>query len=175
MLSHVIPQAVIAEVAATQVGVREKSRNMAPELQKYWDATTYKAGMRNREPWCAAFVSWCVQEADRRMDALSFPVPPRFSAVADYLPWAAREDVGALTFSPRDQVYRPQAGDLAVFIFSHIGIVESYGGRLSVVTVEGNTGPDGGRDGDGCYRKCRAFSIIKRFIRLPVLPQRVIL
>jgi len=37
---------------------------------------------------------------------------------------------------------------------AHMGMIEAIEGNL-VVTLEGNTGDNGGRDGDGFYRKYR--------------------
>lgn len=39
--------------------------------------------------------------------------------------------------------------------YGHVAIVTGRTGSGSLKTVEGNTGPDGGRDGDGVYRKVR--------------------
>jgi len=61
------------------------------------------------------------------------------------------------------------AGDFVTFDFSHIGIVVADHGSL-VETIEGNTNGKGERDsvaGDGVWRKKRARSLVKTFIRLP--------
>lgn len=42
---------------------------------------------------------------------------------------------------------------------AHMGMIETIEGNL-VVTLEGNTGDNGGRDGDGFYRKYRLKSQI---------------
>jgi hypothetical protein len=39
--------------------------------------------------------------------------------------------------------------------YGHVAIVTGRTGSGKLTTVEGNTGPDGGRDGDGVYRKVR--------------------
>lgn len=161
-----IPQAIIAVVAAEQIGTHETSENQGPGLEKYWAATSYPEGMQDRQPWCSAFASWCVQEADRRSDLLDFPHPPRFPAVSQWPEWA-REN-GCIIFKPRDGLNFPQAGDIVSYIphFSHIGIVESFDGR-NITTIEGNTNDDGGRDGVAVLRKVRSVDLAGCFIRLP--------
>ena len=59
-----------------------------------------------------------------------------------------------------------RAGDIAVFDFSHVGIV--VGDQVDpgfIETVEGNTDGPGSRDGDGVWRKGRPKHLVKCFIR----------
>ncbi len=59
----------------------------------------------------------------------------------------------------------PLPGDVCPYDFSHIGLVmEDHGSRIA--TLEANTGPSGGRDGDGCYAKDRPQEIVRCFIRI---------
>jgi hypothetical protein len=56
-----------------------------------------------------------------------------------------------------------------VFDFSHIGIVAEDSERGEITAIEGNTNGKGERDsesGDGVWRKYRARSLVKAFIRL---------
>lgn len=161
------PIALIAEVAREYLGTRETSRNQGPHFAAFWAATNYHVGEENREPWCAAFVCFCVQEAMRRNPAIAMPHPPRFAAVSEWIPWARQPEVGALVFGPfSDATAAP--GDILVFQFSHIGIVTGRkpGGWIS--TIEGNTNGEGSREGDGVYEKTRGYSSVRAFIRLPV-------
>lgn len=162
------PQGLIADVAAEQIGVHETSPNQGPGIEKYWAATTYPDGMQDRQPWCSAFASWCVQEADRRSEQLRFPIPPRWPAVAQWLDWARDPAVGALVFKPFDSLHFPSKGDIVIYLprVSHVGIVESFDGR-QVTTIEGNTNDTGGRDGVAVLRKERALAFCGCFIRLP--------
>lgn len=170
------PRTIIAFVAAEYVGLRETSKNRGPHLDEFWKATTYPDGADNREPWCSAFCTFCVQEADRRSPALNLRVPPVFPAVAQWLPWARRADTGCLIFTPDDVHagrYRPEAGDIVVFLprLSHIGIVENFASGI-VQTIEGNTGAAGEREGDGVWRKPRSLNFCGSFIRVPAVPQK---
>lgn len=170
------PRAIIAGVASEYIGTREESRNRGPHLEEFWKATSYQDGAKNREPWCSAFATFCVREADRRSPELNLRVPPTFPAVAQWLPWAKRSDTGCLVFTPRDVSagkYRPEAGDIVVFLprLSHVGIVESFDGE-TVHTIEGNTNEAGSRDGDGVFLKRRDISFCGSFIRVPPVAQK---
>jgi hypothetical protein len=167
------PRALIAQVAREYLGTRETSPNRGPHLAEFWKATGYPDGAQDRQPWCSAFVAFCVAEADRRSSALRFPKPPAFSAVRDWLPWARRPENGCCIFTPADvwaDRYHPETGDIVSFLphLSHIGIVRrDYAGRGTVALIEGNTNDAGSREGDGVYAKERALDFSGHFIRLP--------
>ncbi|PAW76810.1 MAG: hypothetical protein B9S32_13815 [Verrucomicrobia bacterium Tous-C9LFEB] len=154
------PQSLIAAVAEKELGVHETSPNQGPGIAKYWLATTYPNGMIDRQPWCSAFVSWCVQEADQLSPLLSLPIPPRFPAVAQWRAWALANGCELFTFS--DPSYIPMAGDILVLSpkVSHITIIVRDGwqstpdGRAAA-TVEGNSNDDGSRDGREVVRHLR--------------------
>lgn len=59
-------------------------------------------------------------------------------------------------------------GDIVVYTFSHIGIVDGTGSG-SVQTIEGNTNEQGSREGTTCRKKQRALAQVRCFIRLPVV------
>lgn len=152
-------RARLLAVARTQIGVAETSRNRGPGLAKYWPATTYPDGMKNREPWCAAFAAWCV------MRALGASAPrPRSARVRDWVPDALR--LGWRVFGPRDGLLFPEPGDIVVFTFSHIGIVERFDGG-HVITIEGNTDDAGSREGREVAVRSRSVSLCRSFIRMP--------
>ena len=61
----------------------------------------------------------------------------------------------------------PERGDVAVFTFSHTGIV-THPGNGGFYSVEGNTTPGtGGNQGYLVEKRWRAQSLLKGFIRLP--------
>ena len=157
----------IVAIAESQLGVKEESKNFGAKLAKYWTATTYPDGMKNREPWCAAFVAWCVREAGRAEGWLNAGETnrPRSAAVRDWVPAALK--LGWRVFGPGDPLLFPQAGDIVVFKFSHIGIVterDSY----DVRTIEGNTGAQGEREGKYVMRRERGMrELCRSFIRPP--------
>jgi hypothetical protein len=92
--------------------------------------------------------------------------PPRQPSVSRFLDdWAVHQ--GCLIFKPSSRVIQAVPGDIVVFTFSHIGIVESVQPG-SVKTIEGNTNEEGSREGTAVQRKSRSNSAVRRFIRLPV-------
>lgn len=150
----------LVKTARAEIGVCETSRNSGPGIAKYWGATDYPDGMKNREPWCAAFVAWCVATG------LGFKAErPKSASVRQWVPAALR--LRWPVFGPRDGQRFPQAGDIVIFTFSHIAIVESFAGR-SVTTLEGNTDDDGSREGREVARRVRQLALCRSFIRVPV-------
>lgn len=163
------PWGILAKIAAAHIGELERTRNRSPFILKIWRETWEDGGeyYENREPWCAAFVCWCIKQSigtNVRLGAL----PSRVLSPSVHL---MRERLagnsGARIVGWRDA----QAGDLITFLpaFSHIGIVErcDVGGLW---TIEGNTNGEGSREGDGVYRRTRAEDLVRRcdVWRLPV-------
>src|SRR5689334_4922697 len=61
MSTLALRQRLIA-IADKDVGQMETSRNHGPAIEKFWPATSYPEGYANREPYCAAGVSYWVRE-----------------------------------------------------------------------------------------------------------------
>jgi hypothetical protein len=92
--------------------------------------------------------------------------PPREPSVSRFLNvWSKQNN--CLVFKANDKVLKPSKGDIVVFTFSHIGIVESNHGNI-ISTIEGNTNAVGSREGIVVARKSRPLSIVRSFIRLPM-------
>ena len=156
-------QTHLLQVAGGELGVRETSRNQGPGIIKYWGATTYPEGHANREPWCAAFVAWCLREAVIRRYGSEGAAPFRRCRSArcyDWLDWAHLQTAVDVARSPR-------AGDIAVYRFSHIGIVVEAGGGTDFEAIEGNTDDDGGREGVEVAVRRRQVRQVQAFLRLP--------
>ena len=117
--------------------------------------------------WCAAFVSLCTQKLIAQYPwAFAGVTPPREPSVSRFLnSWAVGQK--CLIFKPTSKVIKPMAGDIVVYTFSHIGIVETVG-ESAVNTIEGNTNEAGSREGTAVLQKSRTKSLVRRFIRLPV-------
>ena len=125
-------------------------------------------GRTDGYPWCAAFVSLCVQKLCSQSPYYASLIPPREPSVQRFLnEWATRKN--CLVFTPKDTFTRAMRGDIVVFTFSHIGIVTENKGSL-ISTIEGNTNAAGSREGTVVARKQRTTSIIKAYIRLPMMP-----
>ena len=166
-----VPWKVVASIAAKCVGQREVTRNRSPFILRLWRETWKDGGeyYEGREPWCAAFVCWCIKQAiasNVRLGAL----PSRcLSPSVSLMRAALAGNSGARIVKWRDAM----PGDVITFLpaFSHVGIVEEkcLGG---LITIEGNTNGAGSREGDGVYRKQRAAELVARcdVWRLPVGP-----
>lgn len=168
------PQELIADVARRDVGFRETSHNRAPWIAKFWTMTWYEDGMLNREPYCAAAVCYWVHIADNESPDLKFRNPPMMPAVKDWVPWASKPENGCIVFTwdPKNN-YKPSKGDIVVFNWSHIGIVDSDPEHDEdgwfIYTIEANTDEDGSREGNGVFRKKRYLRTCGYFIRLPAI------
>jgi hypothetical protein len=164
------PQALLAEIATKYIGVKETGNNKAGDSQELLaifksDSLTIN-GATDGYPWCAAFVSFCVQKLLNNSPFFLTTQPPKEASVSRFLNiWAKNNN--CLIFPRNSEFFTPQKGDIVVFTFSHIGIVESVSGRM-VTTIEGNTNDAGSREGSVIARKIRVNSIIKSYIRLPL-------
>lgn len=161
----------LVEIARKDVGQIETSRNQGPAIKKFWPATSYPGGYANREPYCAAAVCYWVQQWLKIPEvAKAFGRTPaqleawrcKSAAAFGWLDWANKK--GVITFDD-DPNHVLHTGDIFVFDMSHIGVVcDDH--KDEVFTIEANTGPAGGRDGDGIWNKSRNRSLARRFIRL---------
>lgn len=140
--------AAVLDIAAKEIGVHEMGgNNRGARVEEYQRA----AGGRPGEPWCAAFVSWAFIKATEAMGVPN-PMAPRLGALSvwTHAPEACRSKT-------------PTIGSIFVIDHGagkgHVGLVESVTSD-HVVTVEGNTNGDGGREGDGVMRRIRRYSDI---------------
>lgn len=124
--------AVLA-VALGEIGNGEEGRNNGGQHVARYQGVDDTGG--DLGSWCAGFVSWCIEEAARRLD---LPCPVRRSSWATTLASRCRHAGRA--------VHAPQPGDVMHFERgapgggTHIGIVESCDGAR-VWCIEGNVGP----------------------------------
>lgn len=134
---------LIAHEFADVLKVREEGgNNRGPWVKKFLNSV----GLGEGFAWCAAFCNFCLRSAG--VPRASLPEHP--ASVFGWRQWAAEN--GRLTPDP-------DRGDLFFWLdgdHGHIGFFVGYDGVAGrFVSLEGNSGPDGGRDGDGCYRKTR--------------------
>ena len=136
-----------------EVGVRETSKNQGPGIAKYWPSTSYgSSGYSNREPWCAAFVSWVVESSGIITDNL-----PNTASAYGLIDWARRNSQVKLTMQPRSV----KEGDIVVFSFSHTGICTEASNGSTFKSIEGNTNAAGSREGNAVTEKTRKLSLLK--------------
>jgi hypothetical protein len=141
------------EVAKQLLFVKEKSgANDGPWVE----AILRSVGLPKGNPWCMAFVSFCMMIAF----AGKSPVPQTASCDV-LLKWAEDHDRTEKT---------PVPGDLFLVMASptdaiHVGFVTAIG-KLSFKSIEGNTNPAGGREGYGVFERERKYSDRYLFVRL---------
>jgi hypothetical protein len=141
------------QIALSYDGVREHGgNNCGPEVEMFQKSI----GLEPGDPWCAAFVCFCIQQA-----AENLGVKPSFQYGGSvYKIWTRNPDL---------QLSAPT--DNCIFLLDHglskkgtrightgfcVAINQSHSETLE--TVEGNTNAAGSRDGDGCYHKSRELS-----------------
>lgn len=139
-------------IAATQVGVREVTRNRGPEIDSY--SVDIGRDPAKADPWCAIFVCAMFQRAAKQM-GIRCPVPPT---------------AGCWTLDERTPTYlRTRTAVPGAIFFTkghkHTGLVVSVadGGNL-IRTIEGNTDLAGDREGDGVYERVRKRSEIEIYL-----------
>jgi hypothetical protein len=131
-----------------EVGTHEVGYNTGPRVNDYLKASGNAPGAY----WCGAFVTWVIRRCG---PAIKIPAGP--GAARNWFHpgptlYYVRNKLGSLL--------NAKPGDCVGFFYAnlgrigHIGFVESVG-ENSLITVEGNTGDSGGRNGDGVYRKRR--------------------
>jgi hypothetical protein len=167
------PQEPLADIARPYLGATEAPGNRMgtdPRMREIFESDRYAPeGRTDGYAWCCAFVSMCVQKLIARSPFYASVTPPYTPSVSHFrTQWAPSQN--CLIFPPGDPAEAPHTGDIVVFTFSHIGIVESVQ-PSSVTTLEGNTNEAGSREGTSVQRKHRPFAQVRSWIRLP-LPAR---
>ena len=116
--------------------------------------------------WCAAFVDWCVTQllmTSPHATSLAPAHRPKTASAFGLLQWGKNSK--CIVFNGSQST--PVRGDIAVFNFSHTGIVVQSGSG-HFYSVEGNTTPGtGGNQGYLVARRLRSQGLLKGFIRLP--------
>lgn len=131
-------------IAEKEVGVRERSGNNDGERVELY---LKYIGLPKGHAWCAAYTSWVYGKA-----GLSRP----------------RTGWTPALFPENRLVKKPKPADLFGIYFpslkriAHTGFVVSIKSDW-VLTIEGNTNIEGGREGDGVYKKRRHLRTIAKF------------
>ncbi len=162
--------AVLA-LAVGEVGVRETSRNRGPRVDEYL-RTVGLDPTHGDYPWCAAFAfsmyEWAAAELGR-------PNPCPRSARALGLWFKARPETKIHTFGRECYVTDPErVKPGAIFVVEHLkgkghcGLVLGIDhATRELDTVEGNSAPDGGREGVAVVRRVRQMpSVNLGYLRL---------
>lgn len=149
-------------IAYSEVGVKEEGgNNQGARIVEYQKATWLDP---SPWPWCAGFICWVFQKALEGYELPKGVERPRTAGAWDFENWAKKQGRDVKTIKPASKA-KVKAGDIVVFTFSHIGLAAKDEAGGYVETIEGNTGPSGGRDGDGVWSKRRPKSKIRSIIR----------
>jgi hypothetical protein len=178
-LGHRIVRIALAEYrrrTVEEIHGKNLNTNTGPRVRQYQRATGLKG---TGWPWCAAFVTWCYEEA-----GLLLKNEDGFASVAALEEWATGKDgkeVRCGKYRPdwrckvrwraREGTFRAPPGAIVIFDFSHTGIVVQ-GMDGADHTVEGNTAPgDKGsqRDGGGVYLRTRGHGPISGYVVLEAI------
>lgn len=136
--NHVADMVVRVALEELEAGAREVGgNNQGPWVEKYHrndKASQYEWA------WCAAFTSWCVSEACKR---LQYPMPFKYTGGAQNI--YKQFDARNWTYAASDD-NPPQPGDIVVWWRGttktwkgHVGIVWDYRDGV-VFVIEGNVG-----------------------------------
>lgn len=149
---------IAAAESQLALNIRETSNNHGPEIEKFWSACDYSEGYNDRAPWCAAFVCWVIRAAG----IFSEQKRPKTAAAFGFEEWATDHGL-KVTKAPQSV----RAGQIVVFSFSHVAIAVSDSDRNgNFQTIEGNTNPQGARDGNGVFRKVRYLSVVRSVVTI---------
>lgn len=141
-----LPEKVL-EIATKEVGVQEVPRgsNSGPRVNQYLAVVHLAPG----NPWCAAFVCWCIQQATAAVGG-----PPQFKFSGSAL--------GLLRQNPNLIVAAPGSDACYVGILENADHIHGHAvlwvpGQL---TVEGNSNDEGSHEG---YEVCRLVRQVEKF------------
>jgi hypothetical protein len=151
------------KIALHEVGVKEvpTGSNSGPRVEEYLKSVRLSAG----NPWCAAFVYWCFEQATSRLNCIN-PLPRTGSCMSHW-----RNTTGE-KFTPQQFLKNPKLiypGD--IFIISrnggkgHTGLVYDVVGD-ELITIEGNSNAFHSTEGEGVVHQQRKIkSVTAGFIR----------
>jgi hypothetical protein len=120
--------------ARSQLGQNVSYNANAGAIAQYFRSTNLSNGAANKQPWCAAFVCWSIQQSGLFDEATR----PKSAAAFDFDDWAKQEKVRnrvAIYYRPKD--IKP--GDITVFSWSHVGIAIEASSGYKFKSIEGNT------------------------------------
>jgi hypothetical protein len=152
----------VLSIARAEVGVREVGQNGGKRVGEYLAYT----GIKVPAPYCASFVSWCFGQAGYKVPRTAWS-PALFpkERMVNLLTLSPHKGDFAAQLSASLQVSRGERGAIVPGLvfgtyfpelkrIGHCGFVEEVRGEW-VQTIEGNTGPEGSREGIGVFRRLR--------------------
>lgn len=127
----------------------EQGGNNRGQIVELFQKTIGKA---ENEPWCMAFMQYCVSKVDFLMN--DGTKSPLFKSEHCLTVW----NNTPITFKYKV----PSVGNIVIWRHGtssngHTGVVKQVLDAQTFITVEGNTNADGSREGDGVYEKKRSI------------------
>ena len=161
----------LIKIHRQNVGKVEETKNRAPWIAPLWDATSYKNGMANREPYCAAGMAWGLREWLKLPEVLAaLKMTPEQAEKwrcksAGAFAWGHWAREKGLPFIKRLGNFH--TGDIVIYSHSHVEIyVDDIGSGPAFTAIGYNTGSAGERDGEGCFEKPRNRTKILEVFRI---------
>lgn len=141
---------LVATTYMLEVGVRESTgKNDGRDVEKYLASV----GLGKGYAWCAAFVRWCLDQANVN------------SSITAWSPTAHNKS--DIVYYKQKWRRNAQSGDVFTLYYERLGRIghtgfvnRTYNDDSMVETVEGNTNVQGSREGDGVYLKFRPIKTI---------------
>lgn len=122
-------RAKLVEIARRDNGrTEDEGKNRAPWIKRLWPATTYPEGYANREPYCAAGMTYCLREWLKLPDVLAALGLTAETAEkwrcksAGAFAWEDWARTHKLTVMPTNGILH--AGDIVIYKHSHIELVK---------------------------------------------------
>lgn len=146
---------ILAE-AKKYLGMTEDPPNSNHVIFNSWYYGTEVYG--SPYPWCMAFVQYVYSHA-------GCPLPFRTASCGALLRWYKTNEPDCII-----PVGKAQAGDIVIFDFAggadtdHTGICEGVG-RLTITTIDGNTGTKNEANGGAVMRRTRNRNLVRAVIR----------
>lgn len=145
------------KMALSQEGIREVGVNRGPRVEAYLKSV----GIGPGNPWCAAFVYWCLDKAAQEIGVINNFIRTGYSPTIGS--WAREHEI--LFDEPeKGDVFLRRGTVGSVSRFCHTGFVTDVD-FAAFKTVEGNTNIAGSREGIGVFRRKRYYSSAFRFVR----------
>lgn len=146
--------------AESMVGIYEQGGNNNGPMVRLIQQTI---GSADREPWCCSFVQSCLAYAELKTGKESHVAhTEHVMTMWNQTPKILRVKVRPLKYAIVCWNYEGTAS-------GHTGVVLESFYQKWFRTIEGNTGADGGRDGDGIYYKKRNWYRDGKLVRVGFL------
>ena len=155
-----LKEKLLIHEARRWVGITEQDGNNRGQLVQLFQKSA--GGLAQGEPWCMAFVQYCVQQVDQLVNDCLEPALPK-----TLLP-KGEHCLAVWNQSQNLRLDKPKPGSLCVWqhgntASGHIGVVVDVNPDRSIMTIEGNTSPGSQgnqREGGGVWLKCRDLNAI---------------